>query len=350
MGLFDAFKKKKEEPKVTPNNPNSVFTLRFTIPYFQVFDKTNPKLRAFPVRLACGGSVQYRITDPTLCFDNVPLGEMLPEQLDEHVKDSLTSSVKHLINSIDYIPLLQFERELIRINDAAKEYLVQHFEEEYGISLRTFNLTRISYDEEDANYQMLFQQSQEIASRLTSYEVENLDYERERRKKILSQQDELDDMLHEIEVRARKISVEEEFMARELSLREQKLASDLKLRRAQSEVELEEEKAALDMERNRRTLDEDIHARRVKTNTDSYLAKQGTAGMAERDSELFKIELDRKRREMEEDMHARRVATDSGAKLSDSLGKHPMPGLGSRPAPSLGDSKPKDGGLDLGSL
>ena len=122
------------------------------------------------------------------------------------------------------------------------------------------------------------------------------------------------------------------------------------MRRAQSEVELEEEKAALDMERNRRTLDEDIHARRVKTNTDSYLAKQGTAGMAERDSELFKIELDRKRREMEEDMHARRVATDSGAKLSDSLGKHPMPGLGSRPAPSLGDSKPKDGGLDLGSL
>lgn len=349
MGLFDAFKKKKEEPKVTPNNPNSVFTLRFTIPYFQVFDKTNPKLRAFPVRLACGGSVQYRITDPTLCFDNVPLGEMLPEQLDEHVKDSLTSSVKHLINSIDYIPLLQFERELIRINDAAKEYLVPRFEEEYGISLRTFNLTRISYDEEDVNYQLLFQQSQEIASRLTSYEVEDLDYERERRKKILSQQDEYDDLQREREIRARRLNVEEELMARENALREQRSASDINIRRAELAIDVEEQRAALDIERSRRTLDEDIYARRVKTDTDSFVAKESCPVGEERD-ELFKFELERKRKELDEDMHARRVATDSGAKLADSLGKRSMPGLGGNPAPSLGGSKPKDGGLDLGSL
>ncbi|MBD5330986.1 MAG: hypothetical protein HDS00_03685 [Bacteroides sp.] len=295
MGLFDAFKKKKEEP-APHNNPNSVFTLRFTIPFFSVFDKTNPKLRAFPVKLSCAGSVQYRIADPTLCFDNIPLASMSAGQLEEHVKDSLHAAVKHFINSIDYMPILQFETELMRINDAAKQYLVPQFADEYGINLRTFNLTAIRYDEEDANYQRLYAQSAATADKLGNHEIENLEmdheddlYEREHRRRL------------------RNLRDNEDLVDRENNLRLRQQAGEHALRRNESQLNREDDSANIDIER--------------------------------------------KRREMEEDMYARRKATDSGARLADSLGKREMPGLGNRPAPGLGKEKPSSAdGLDLGSL
>lgn len=305
MGLFDAFKKKKEEP-VVQNNPNSVFTLRFAIPYFSVFDKTNPKLRAFPVKVSCAGSVQYRIADPDLCFDNIPLGRMSAGQLEEHVKDSLVSSVKHFINSIDYLPVLQFETELLRINDAAKQYLIPQFADEYGINLRTFTLSRISYDEEDENYQRLYAQSAAMSDRLAEHDLEDtdLDHEHDKRRREYREEDELYELEHRR--RVRNLRDDEDLLERE---------TNLKLRQQAGEHALRRNDERLDREMNSEDID-----------------------------------LERKRRELDEDMYARRKATDTGTKLADTLGKRPMPGLGQRPAPSLGGAKPKDDGLDLGSL
>lgn len=304
MGLFDAFKKKKEEP--AQNNSNSVFTLRFAIPYFSVFDKTNPKLRAFPVKLSCAGSVQYRIAEPDLCFDNIPLGRMSAGQLEEHVKDSLTSSVKHFINSIDYLPVLQFETEIMRINDAARQYLVPQFTDEYGINLRTFTLSRITYDEDDENYKRLYAQSAAVADKMNDHELEDieLDHDHEKRRRDYREEDELYELEHRR--RVRNLRDDEDLVDREANLRLRQQAGEHALRRNDERLDRE---------------------------------------MSSED-----IDLDRKRRELDEDMYARRKATDTGAKLSESLGNRPTPGLGGRPAPGLGGDKPKDNGLDLGSL
>lgn len=158
MGLFDIFKK-KEEPK-PQNNPNSVFTLRFTVPYFQIFDKTNPKLKSLPVSMAVTGSCQYRISEPDLCFDNVRLGEMSPEHLEAHVKDALSMNIKSYFNSISDIPLLQFEQRIAAISDGCKKRLTQQFSEEYGINLRTFHISGVRYDIEHPNYVSLQKISQ----------------------------------------------------------------------------------------------------------------------------------------------------------------------------------------------
>lgn len=157
MGLFDIFKKKSEPVK---NNPNSLFTLRFTIPYFQIFDKTNPKLKSLPITMAVTGSCQYRISEPDLCFDNVSLGEMSPEQLEAHVKDVLSMNVKSYFNSISDIPLLQFEQRIAAISEGCKKRLTQQFSEEYGVSLRTFSISGVRYDTEHPNYVRLQKMSQ----------------------------------------------------------------------------------------------------------------------------------------------------------------------------------------------
>lgn len=56
MGIFDLFKKKKKE---FDNNVNSVFTFRFVVPYFQIFEKTDEDLKALPIKMAVTGSCQY---------------------------------------------------------------------------------------------------------------------------------------------------------------------------------------------------------------------------------------------------------------------------------------------------
>lgn len=260
MGLFNLFKKKEEAPAQMPNTTNSLYTLRFAIPFFSVFDKTSPKLKAFPVKLAVGGSVQYRILDLNMCFDNVPLGKMSPAQLEAHVKDSLVSSVKHFINTIDYLPLLQFETELMAINDAAKKNLVPQFAEEYGIDLRTFNLSRITYDEDDPNYKRLYEASASMADlqgeqaledqgldhehskRVRDYKEEDELHELEQRKKLrnLVDDDEYESKLHELERRKklRDIGDDDEY---------ESLLHQKRLRDMEREDEVKEREHARDL-------------------------------------------------------------------------------------------------------
>ncbi len=161
MGLLDIFKKKES----VKNNPNSVFTLRFTIPYFQIFDKTDKKLSAFPIKMSVVGSCQYRITEPDLCFDNIPLGEMTPQQLEVHVKDALAMNIKTFFNDITSIPLLQFESMISKISEATKASITPILNEEFGINLRTFSISAVRYDTEDANYRSLQKYSQNIANK-----------------------------------------------------------------------------------------------------------------------------------------------------------------------------------------
>lgn len=164
MGLFDIFKKKQEPVK---NNPNSVFTLRFTIPYFQIFDKTDKALSALPIKMAVTGSCQYRISEPDLRFDNVPLSEMSPAQLEAHVKDALAMNIKTYFNSITTIPLLQFESMIAQISDAAKIRMTQILNEEFGINLRAFSISGVRYDTEDPNYLRLQTVSQRVVENRT---------------------------------------------------------------------------------------------------------------------------------------------------------------------------------------
>lgn len=385
MGLFNLFKKKEDAPAQMPNTTSSLYTLRFAIPFFSVFDKTNPKLKAFPVKLAVGGSVQYRILDLDVCFDNVPLGKMSPTQLEAHVKDSLVSSVKHFINTIDYLPLLQFETELMAINDAAKKNLVPQFAEEYGIDLRTFNLSRITYDEDDPNYKRLYEASASMADlqdeqaledqgldhehskRVRDYKEEDELHELERRKKLrnLVDDDEYESKLHELERRKklrdigdddeyenllhqkhlRDMEREEEVKEREhnRSLRDLKKDQDMedlvneraRARRRQGledDEELIERESALEMRRHAKELEMRRNENRLR-----------------KEDEQDKLDMERKRRELDEEMYARRRATDTGASLANKLGQGNKPKLERDPRPSL-RQRNDDDDLDLGSL
>lgn len=262
MGLFDIFKK-KEEPQPVQNKMNSVFTMKFIVPFFQIFDKTNPKLAHLPIRMAVGGSVQYRIADPDLCFNNVSLSQMTPEQLEEHVKDGLTAVVKTYLNSITTIPVLQFESAIMKINEAAKAYVVPMFVEEYGINLRTFHLSRFTYDTEDPNYLQLQNMSRQAVSHMTEKQASE----------------------HKIELNRDRLEMDADN-------RKQKLV-DLEI--AREELKFQREKNAIEHEKNElehnlrakdQHLEQDIYERQKAT---EKAAENGTLSIGKGD---FSLDLD----------------------------------------------------------
>lgn len=261
MGLFDIFKKKPVEEPV--NNPNSVFTLRFTIPYFQIFDKTDPELSALPIKMGASGSCQYRISDPELCFDNIPLKKMSPEKLETHVKDALSMNIKSYFNSLTSIPVLQFESMIDTISDAMKDRITPVLNDEFGINLRTFHISGVRYDTEDENYQRL----QTVSQKKMEHRAKKVDKESEI---------ELDELKHESNLRKRE-------------------------RESHQDMEIESRQHDLEMERSRKELE----------------LNQQTA--------LKKHELDLKKKkeekELELNLKGRQNSQDTAKNLSDLLGK-----------------------------
>jgi hypothetical protein len=254
MGLFGIFKK-KEEPK-RQNSVNSVYSLNFTIPYFSIFDRTDKTLAAFPVKLAVAGSVQYRIVEPTLCFDNVPLAEMSAEQLQSFVGDNLIATVKAFILSISTIPLMQFESAIGKINEAAKAKLVPSFQDEFGISLRAFSISRFTYDEEDPNYLQLMAASRDAFARRNARDSqrEDLDFKREN-----------EDIEEERERARRERERAERDATRDFRERER----EERLKDAETEYSIETRHQ--DIEFHKREREEDLYARRKATDMGSTL-------------------------------------------------------------------------------
>ena len=293
MGLFDIFKKKAEPVEEVPveNNLNSIFTMKFVVPYFSIFDKTNPQMANFPIRVAVGGSVQYRIADPNMCFNNVRLGQMSPSQLEEHVKDGLIAVVKAFLNQISTIPVLQFESTIMKLNHAARDYVIPTFLEEYGINFRTFNMSRITYDTEDPNYAQL----QRLSRSAVSHMAEKQDSE------------------HKRDLNRDRIAMEidnREIIHADLSLQRERNTVEADRQREINAVEMERKRMELEAREMELHLNEDIHRRRESED----LVLQRERNAVEMERKRMELETERQKLHLNEDIHERRVSTDTAAK------------------------------------
>lgn len=311
MGLFDMFKKKEAAPEpVAPvrpkNNPNSVFTMQFVVPYFKIFDKTNPRLKALPIDLAVAGSVSYRISEPDLCFNNVPLGEMSPKELEEHVKDALTATVKAFILSIETIPLLQFESAIMKINDAARTYLVPKFDAEYGIQLRMFSISRFTYDEENDNYLALQRMSQEALAQ------DKVAQEKEANLKL-----DLADSEHD--ARLLDIQLENERKRAEFAREQRK--SDAEHEARLSDIQLENERKRAEFAREQRKSDAEANADTIEfeRRRAEFQREQRAQDMTiEQQKATFEQELRLKEEAARADVESRKAAASLSKTLESS--------------------------------
>lgn len=245
MGLFDIFKKKETKSDVRTNTPNnnvnSVFTLRFTVPFFQIFDKTDEDLKAYPIRMSVDVSCQTKITEPELCFDNIPLKNMTTSQLEELLDDTFSLNVKTFFNSISSIPVLQFGSVIDSISDALKGKISKVMLEEYGLNLRSLHISEVRYDVVDPNYRQL----QALSQKKMNHRLKRVDTESDI---------ELDELKHSSSLNKKRqesaLQHEIQFNQHELDITKKKNEAELEhnIGLRQNELDFQKKKNDLDLE------------------------------------------------------------------------------------------------------
>jgi membrane protease subunit (stomatin/prohibitin family) len=129
--------------------------VNFRTPYFDVFD---PRFSDFPVRTVVGGSYRFNITDYKSFIRLHRLINFEVEQFSDNVRDAVLKHVKGIVANApadNGIPALQLERKLLDINALIEPRLRRVFEEEFGVNLRSLDLTTIEVDKTTEEYRQL---------------------------------------------------------------------------------------------------------------------------------------------------------------------------------------------------
>lgn len=135
-------------------NLAGIIQIKFAIPYFDVFD---PRFLDFPVPVAVGGSISFRIGDPKDFIKIHRLINFSLEDLKSQIKDAVTRRIKsEVTNAPDkhQLPVLQIERRIDDINDILKPRIAEDLKD-FAVEVSRLDISRISIDKESDGYQEL---------------------------------------------------------------------------------------------------------------------------------------------------------------------------------------------------
>lgn len=135
-------------------NLTDTIQIRFGIPYFDVAD---PRFMDYVVPVSAAGSITFAITDYKDFIRKNRLIDFSLDRLKEKVKDAVIRRSKSVISNSPAefgFPLVQLERKIEDINDSISARLVKDFED-FGISVKRLDLSRITPDKESQGWQEL---------------------------------------------------------------------------------------------------------------------------------------------------------------------------------------------------
>lgn len=136
-------------------NLAGVITIKFAVPYFNVYD---PRFLDFGVPVSVGGSLTFKIEDPK---EFIKLHRLINFSLDDlrhQIKDAVVRRIKSEVTNVPQnhqIPVVQLERRLDDINDIVKPRIKEDMED-FGVSLRRLDLSRIDIDKDSDDYKQLY--------------------------------------------------------------------------------------------------------------------------------------------------------------------------------------------------
>jgi membrane protease subunit (stomatin/prohibitin family) len=128
---------------------------KFGVPYFDVFD---PRFADFPVKVSARGSFTFNIVDYKAFIKLHRLIDFDLQQFCDGVRDAVTKYIKGIIANAPMdngLPVLQLERKLLEVNDLVAPRIKKAFEEDFGVSLKRFDLSEIEIDKTTDEYKEL---------------------------------------------------------------------------------------------------------------------------------------------------------------------------------------------------
>lgn len=126
--------------------------IKFGVPYFDVAD---PRFVDFTVPVAVRGQITFTLSDVKQFIKLNRLVDFSLERFSNQISDDLKKSVKEYVTNYPIengISVLQIERKIAEISDLIQAKLTPHFSEDFGVTLKRFDLSTIEIDKESEDY------------------------------------------------------------------------------------------------------------------------------------------------------------------------------------------------------
>ena len=159
--------------------------MRFAVPYFNVAD---PRYPDFTIPVAVRGTITFNLTDYKGFVKLNRLVDFDLEKFSSQIKATVCKYTKSFVLSCPTtygIPVLQIERQIVKISDLIKNRLAEQLENDFGVNLKRFDLSAIEIDKSDANYAEFVRLTKEQQMRRSEIDTEQ--YERMSRLSVESQ-------------------------------------------------------------------------------------------------------------------------------------------------------------------
>lgn len=131
--------------------------LRFSVPYFDVFD---PRLPDHGVPMAVRGIITFNITDYKSFIKLNRLINFDHDQFLEQIRGAISKYVKSVVMNVPQemgMPVVQMERQILSINEKVEDYLKQRIENDFGVNLKGLDISSLEIDKDSPYYEELRQ-------------------------------------------------------------------------------------------------------------------------------------------------------------------------------------------------
>jgi membrane protease subunit (stomatin/prohibitin family) len=131
--------------------------LRFSVPYFDVFD---PRLPDHGVPMAVRGTITFNITDYRGFIKLNRLVNFDHDQFMTQIRSALQKYIKGVVMNVPQemgMPVVQMERQILSINTKVKEFLKPRIENDFGVNLKGLDISELEIDKDSPYYEELRQ-------------------------------------------------------------------------------------------------------------------------------------------------------------------------------------------------
>lgn len=146
--------------------------IKFAVPFFDMADPRNIDLL---VPVAVRGSVTFNITDYMSFARLNRLIDFNNEAFAKQTKDALLRYIKSVVANIPLqhsIPLVSLETQISQVNDIVQAELAERFVNDFGVNLKSLDISAISIDKESDAYMTLKSITQDISVKETKHQAD----------------------------------------------------------------------------------------------------------------------------------------------------------------------------------
>lgn len=153
-------------------NLAKVIQIPFAVPFFDLYD---PRFLDFGVPTAVRGRITFHIADYREFIKLHRLSDFNLREFQMQIRDAAARYVKGIVANAPAqknIPVVQIEREILRINEAVEADMKERFERDFGVYITAVDISAIEIDKASEGYQQLKSVTQDLAAATVQAQTE----------------------------------------------------------------------------------------------------------------------------------------------------------------------------------